>query len=53
MGIDAGIAQIVDGNDLDVVLFTAFVVGAQNIAANAAIAIDSDFDGLIAFLLSF
>ena len=38
------IAEIVDGNDLDIIFFTAFVVGAQYIAADAAIAIDGNFD---------
>src|SRR5690606_25256067 len=40
VGIGLGIAQVVDRHDLDVVLFTAFIVGPQNIAADAAITVD-------------
>ena len=53
VGIDAGIAQIVDGHDFDIVFFTAFIVGAQDIAADATITVDSDLDSHIAFLLQF
>ena len=42
MRIAFGVAQIVNGHNLNIVLFVAFIVGAQNVAANAAIAVDSD-----------
>src|SRR2546429_9523116 len=37
--------QIVDRDDREIVLLAAFVVRAQNVAADAAIAVDRDFDG--------
>ena len=40
-----GIAEIVDRNDLDIILFAALVMSAQHIAADAAVAIDGNFDG--------
>ena len=36
------VAQVVDGHDLNVVPLAALVVGPQNIAPNAAIAIDGN-----------
>ena len=39
------IAEIIDGDNLNVVLLSALIVGTEYIAANAAIAIDGDFDG--------
>ena len=38
--IGFGLAEIIDGDDLDVVLLAAFIVGTQHIAANPAITID-------------
>jgi hypothetical protein len=38
--VDLGVAKIVDGDELQVVLFAAFVVGAQDVAADAAKAVD-------------
>src|SRR5690606_20317942 len=45
VGVGARVAQVVDGDDLDVMLLAAFVVGAQNVAADAAIAIDGNTYG--------
>ena len=50
MGIGLGIAQIVDGNDLDVMFCATFIVRTQNIAADAAETIDGDTDGHAGFL---
>ncbi len=38
------IAEVIDGNDLDVMLFAAFIMGAKDVAADTAIAIDGDAD---------
>ncbi len=38
------IAEIVDGNDLDVIFLAAFVVSAQDVTADAAIAVDCNTD---------
>ena len=38
-------AQIVDRDDREIVLLPAFVVRAQDVAADAAVAVDGDFDG--------
>ena len=38
-------AEVVDRDDRKVVLLAAFVMRAQNVAADAAVAIDRDFDG--------
>ena len=44
MGVGFYRAQVVDGNDLDVVFFAGFVVRAEDVTANAAVAVDGDFD---------
>src|SRR5207249_8939728 len=38
-------AEIVKRNDREIMLFPAFVMCAKDIAADAAIAVDGDFDG--------
>jgi hypothetical protein len=43
VGIDLGIAQIIDSHNLDI-LAAGFEQGAQYIPANTAIAIDSNFN---------
>ncbi len=45
VGVDGRIAQVVDGDDLQVVLLAALVMCAQDIAADAPVAVDGDFDG--------
>jgi hypothetical protein len=45
VGVRLGLAEVVDRDDLDVVLLAALVVGAEHVAADAAIAVDGDFDG--------
>src|SRR5699024_6573248 len=40
-----GIAQVVDGNDLDFVGAVGFVQCAQHVATDAAVAVDGDLDG--------
>jgi hypothetical protein len=42
--IGFGIPQIIEGNDLHVVLFSALIMGAQDIAPDATVAVDGDFD---------
>jgi glyceraldehyde 3-phosphate dehydrogenase len=37
VGVGGGVAEVIDGDDLDVVPLAAFIVGAQHIAADAAI----------------
>src|ERR1700727_4014792 len=44
MSIRIGIAQIVDGNDLEVAAVLALVQCPQNIAADSPVAIDANFD---------
>src|SRR5450830_174476 len=44
VGVRFGIAQVVDGNDLDILFLAAFVESAQYITADAAVAIDCNFD---------
>ena len=44
VGIGPGIAQVVDCNDLDIVCFSVFVMRAQNVPANSAIAINGNPD---------
>src|SRR5690606_37116266 len=39
------VAQVVDGDELQVVLPAAFVVRAQDVAADAAEAVDGDLEG--------
>ena len=51
MRIGLGIAEIVDRNDLQVMLLATFIVGTQDVAADAAIAIDGNAKGH-EFLLS-
>jgi hypothetical protein len=43
--VGLGTAEIVDRDDGKVMLLAAFVVGAQDVAADAAVAVDRDFDG--------
>src|SRR6266404_2471021 len=45
MRIDLRITEVVDRDDLDVVFFTALVVGAQDVAADAPVAVDCNPDG--------
>src|SRR5690606_26505176 len=40
VGVCLGCTQIIDGHDLDIVLLAAFVVGTQDVAADAPITID-------------
>src|SRR5690606_2003595 len=40
MGVGLGVAQVIDGHDLDVVLFAAFVMSTQNVAANTSVTVD-------------
>ena len=40
VGVGFRLAQIVDGDDLDIMLLATFIVGTQHIAANPAITID-------------
>ena len=44
VGIGVGIAEVVDGNDLDFAGAPALVERAQDVAADAAVAVDCDFD---------
>jgi hypothetical protein len=44
VGVRLGIAEVVDRHDLDVLLFAAFVESAQDVAADAAITVDCNFD---------
>ncbi|MOA19390.1 hypothetical protein D3C78_1397680 [compost metagenome] len=37
-----GIAQVVDGDDFDIVLLATFVVGTQDVAADATVTVDGD-----------
>jgi len=39
MGIDFRVAQVVDSNDLDIMLLSAFVVRPQDVAADPTIAV--------------
>jgi len=50
MGVGLNRAEVVDGDDLDV-LAAGFVDGAQDEAADAAETVDRDFYGNISFLL--
>jgi len=40
VGIDFGVAEVVDRNNLNVMLLPAFVVRPQDVAANAPVAVD-------------
>jgi hypothetical protein len=51
VGVGLYRAQIVDGDDLNIVFFAGFVVRAKDIASDAAVAIDGDFDGHMRVLL--
>src|SRR4029077_259907 len=42
MGVGLGVAQVVDGDELQVVALPAFIVRAQDVAADAAVAVDGD-----------
>ncbi len=42
--VGGGIAQVVDSHDLDVMVALAFVECAQDVAPDAAVTVDSDFD---------
>jgi hypothetical protein len=44
VGVRLGVAEVVDRHDLDVLLLAAFVESAQDIAADAAITVDCNFD---------
>ncbi|MCY1536942.1 hypothetical protein D9M68_724180 [compost metagenome] len=43
--VGLGIAQVVDGDDFDIVLLATFVVGTQDVAADATVTIDGDANG--------
>ena len=45
VGIGFHRAQVVDRHDLDIVFLVALVVGTEDIAADAAVTVDGDFDG--------
>ena len=45
VGVGLGVPEVVHRHDLDVVLLAALVVGAEDVAADAAIAVDGDLDG--------
>src|SRR3990172_6777306 len=45
MRIDFRIAKVVDRDDLDAVFFAALVVGTQDVAADAPVAVDCNPDG--------
>jgi hypothetical protein len=42
--VGLGVAEVVDGDELEIVLLSAFVVRAKHVAADAAVAIDRNFD---------
>ena len=42
VGVGLGIAQVIDGHDLNIVLFATFVMGTQDVAADAAVAVNSN-----------
>ncbi len=44
MGVGLSIAEVVDGDDLDVIFFAAFVMSTKDVAADAAIAINCNTD---------
>src|SRR5690606_691221 len=46
-----GIAQVVDGDDLDLLGALRLVQGAQDVTADAAVAVDTYFDGHFRFLI--
>ena len=50
VGVGVDRTKIVDRNDLDIMFFMALVVGTENVAADAAVAIDGDADGHVVFL---
>ena len=43
-------SQVIDRNDLDIVLFVALVMSAENVAADTAIAIDGNANSHFMFL---
>jgi hypothetical protein len=45
MGVGRGIAQVVDGDELQAVLLVALVVGAKDIASDPPETVDRYFDG--------
>ena len=45
VGIGLRVTQVVDGHDLHIVTSGRLVMSAQDVAADAAVAIDGDFDG--------
>jgi hypothetical protein len=45
VGVGLRRAQVVDGHDLQVVALVRLVVGAKDVAADAAVAVDGDADG--------
>ena len=42
MGVGLRIAQVVDGDDFNIVLFATFVMCTQDVASDAAIAVNCD-----------
>jgi hypothetical protein len=49
VGIGLDRAEIVDGDDLDIVFLMALVMSAEYVAADAAVAIDGDANGHVVF----
>jgi len=45
VGVGLGIAQVVDGDDFDIVLLATFIVGTQDVAADATLTVDGDANG--------
>ena len=45
VGVGLGVAEVVHRDDHDVVLLAALVVGAEDVSADAAVAVDGDADG--------
>ncbi len=42
VGVGLRVAEIVDGDELQVVLFPVFIVGSQDVAADAAVTVDGN-----------
>ncbi len=45
MRIRIGIAEVIDGNDLDIGALVAFIQRAQHVATDASITVDAYLDG--------
>ena len=45
MGVACGIPQVIDGDDLDCLAVVVFIECSEDVAADAAKAIDGDSDG--------